>query len=107
MTAAHPEITVSAKANCGIRSSRAARWSIPGMPPLMADYARLAIDAGARIVGGCCGTRPSSRRDAAAVDGHIRRARPSLETIVATVGPLQSPPPTQAVEGRRAGRRRG
>jgi len=27
-----------------------------GTPELMAEYSRLALDAGARIIGGCCGT---------------------------------------------------
>lgn len=108
MTAADPGLTVVAKANCGIPKVAGDQVVYTGTPELMADYARLAIDAGCRIVGGCCGT--SADHLAAmrkAVDDHIRRARPTLDEIVAAVGPLQSPPP-KATEGReRSGRRRG
>ena len=31
---------------------------LSGTPELMADYARIALDAGAKIIGGCCGTTP-------------------------------------------------
>lgn len=107
MTEAHPELAVVAKANCGIPQVAGDQVVYTGTPELMADYARLAVDTGCRIVGGCCGTSPghlaAMRR---AVDAHIRRARPSLEAIVETVGPLQSPPPKEQ-EGRRSGRRRG
>jgi 5-methyltetrahydrofolate--homocysteine methyltransferase len=77
-----------------------------GTPELMAEYARLALDAGARIIGGCCGTSPAHlaamRR---ALEGHARRPRPAVETIVATIGPLVSPPAKDGA-GRRASRRR-
>jgi methionine synthase I (cobalamin-dependent) len=109
ITAAHPEMVVVAKANCGIPRVDGEKVVYTGTPELMADYARLAIDTGCRIIGGCCGT--SAHHLAAmraAVDSHIRRARPSLEAIVETVGPLQSPPPKAGGEGReRTGRRRG
>jgi 5-methyltetrahydrofolate--homocysteine methyltransferase len=59
----------------------------------MAIYADLAIDAGARIIGGCCGTKPSHlaamRR---ALDAHRPGERPDLARIVAALGPLASPP---------------
>ena len=41
---------------CGIPQFVGEHIHYSGTPELMADYARLAIDAGARIVGGCCGT---------------------------------------------------
>lgn len=107
MTEAHPEMAVVAKANCGIPRVDGDKVVYTGTPELMADYARLAIDTGCRIVGGCCGT--SSGHLAAmrrAVDEHIRRARPSLDEIVAAVGPLQSPPPSAETRAR-GGRRRG
>ena len=56
MTEAKPEATVIVKGNCGIPEFRGAEIHYSGTPELMADYVRLAVDAGARIIGGCCGT---------------------------------------------------
>src|SRR6185295_18406698 len=47
-------------------------------PDYMAAYARRLIDAGARFVGGCCGTTPE----------HVRRIR----DVVATVQPVHARP---------------
>jgi 5-methyltetrahydrofolate--homocysteine methyltransferase len=55
----------------------------------MSDYARLALDSGARIVGGCCGTTPghiAAMRDA--MDSHEPGARPDVGSIVGRLGPL-------------------
>ena len=57
----------------------------------MANYARLAIDGGARIIGGCCGT--SFEHLAAmrkALDSHVHGPRPTVETIVETIGPMRN-----------------
>jgi 5-methyltetrahydrofolate--homocysteine methyltransferase len=55
----------------------------------MADYARLALDAGARIIGGCCGTSPehlaAMRRS---LETYSRGVRPTIETIEARLGPV-------------------
>ncbi len=109
MTAAHPDAIVVAKANCGIPHFVGDTCEYSGTPELMGTYARLAMDSGARIVGGCCGTSPhhlaAMRR---ALDGHARAERPTLECVAAEVGPLVSPPKPEG-EGapRRTGRRRG
>jgi 5-methyltetrahydrofolate--homocysteine methyltransferase len=106
MTEAAPEATVIAKGNCGIPQVGAEGVTYSGTPEVMAEYARLALDAGARVIGGCCGTRPAHllamRR---ALEEHRRRERPSVEAIVAAIGPLASPP-AKAHAPRRAGRRR-
>jgi trimethylamine--corrinoid protein Co-methyltransferase len=108
MTKAHPEAIVVAKANCGIPTVTATGTVYSGTPELMADYARLAVDAGARIIGGCCGTSPrhlAAMHDA--LEHHARRSRPTLECVVETIGPLVSPPSTGTrAEGRGEGRRR-
>ncbi|MFO0294597.1 MAG: betaine--homocysteine S-methyltransferase [Rhodospirillales bacterium] len=102
---------VIAKANCGIPRVTAEGTIYSGTPPLMAEYARLAVDAGARIVGGCCGTSPvhlAAMR--AAIDTHARRRRPDNDLLVRMLGAFVSPPPADGGEGaaaRRAGRRRG
>jgi methionine synthase I (cobalamin-dependent) len=91
MSEASPGATIVVKGNCGIPEFRGEKIYYSGTPPLMAEYARLAIDAGARIVGGCCGT--SCEHLAAirqAVDSHVPRPRPTLETIVEKIGPLRN-----------------
>lgn len=91
MTEANPEAIVIVKGNCGIPEFRGAEIHYSGTPPLMADYARLAMDAGAKIIGGCCGT--SCEHLAAmrsAIDGHQRTARPTIETIVERIGPMRN-----------------
>ena len=47
-----------AKANCGIPEFIGGEIHYNGTPEIMARYAIMARDAGARIVGGCCGTSP-------------------------------------------------
>ena len=57
----------------------------------MADYACLAVDAGARIIGGCCGTTPDivrAMRDA--LDAHERGDAPTLETVEQRLGVLST-----------------
>ncbi len=105
LTARRPEACVIAKANAGVPQWHGAHIHYSGTPELMADYARLAIDAGARIVGGCCGNKPAHieamRR---ALDVHSAGERPTVEMIVAALGPLASPPP-ETVAAPRARRR--
>jgi methionine synthase I (cobalamin-dependent) len=106
ITEAAPDALVIAKANCGIPQVRGDTVSYSGTPELMAEYSRLALDAGARIIGGCCGTSAAHlaamRR---ALEGHRRRPRPDLERIVAALGPLVSPP-AKSDGARRVNRRR-
>ncbi|TIS19887.1 MAG: betaine--homocysteine S-methyltransferase, partial [Mesorhizobium sp.] len=91
MTEAKPEATVIVKGNCGIPEFRGAEIHYSGTPELMADYVRLAVDAGAKIVGGCCGTSfahlAAMRR---ALDAHTRSDRPSIEKIVERIGPMRN-----------------
>lgn len=114
---ADPDAILVAKANCGIPQIRGDEVVYTGTPELMADYARMALDAGARIIGGCCGT--SAHHLAAmrsAIDSHQSGKRPTLDEVIARIGPLVSPPNKAAdaarlqegdASGRRRGRRRG
>ncbi|HEV7252374.1 MAG TPA: betaine--homocysteine S-methyltransferase [Mesorhizobium sp.] len=91
MTAADPQAKVIVKGNCGIPEFRGTEIHYSGTPELMAEYTRLAVDAGARIVGGCCGTsftHLAAMRQA--LDAHEKRARPTVEAIVEHVGPLRN-----------------
>ena len=58
-----------AKGNCGIPSYHEGKIVYNGTPAIMSDYALLAFKAGAKIIGGCCGTTPS----------HIGAMRDALE----------------------------
>jgi 5-methyltetrahydrofolate--homocysteine methyltransferase len=95
MTEAKPESFVIAKANAGVPQWHGAEIHYSGSPELMGQYAALAVDSGARIIGGCCGNKPehvaAMRR---ALDAHARGIRPDVEAIVTALGPLVSPPST-------------
>lgn len=91
MSAAAPEATIIVKGNCGIPEFRGSVIHYSGTPELMGDYARLAVDAGAKIVGGCCGTsfvHLKAMRDA--IDAHVKAERPTVEEVVARIGPMRN-----------------
>lgn len=76
-----------AKANCGVPCYTEGGIRYSGTPQAMQTYGRLARDAGARIVGGCCGATPGHIEAlAAALADHHPRDRPSLEEIEAALG---------------------
>jgi 5-methyltetrahydrofolate--homocysteine methyltransferase len=107
MTAAKPEATVIVKGNCGIPEFRGAEIHYSGTPELMSDYVRLAIDSGAKIIGGCCGT--SFEHLAAmrvALDAHTKSARPTVEAIVERIGPMRNKVATENAPVENEGRRR-
>ena len=98
---------VISKGNCGIPQFQGSEVVYSGTPELMGTYAQMAADAGARIVGGCCGTSPehlaSMRR---ALDGRQPGVAPSIDDIVDRIGPLTNAAPS-AGGGEDRGRRRG
>jgi 5-methyltetrahydrofolate--homocysteine methyltransferase len=109
MTEAKPDATIIVKGNCGIPEFRGTDIHYSGTPELMSDYVRLAVDAGAKIIGGCCGT--SFEHLAAmrkSLDAHQRQDRPTVATIVERIGPLRNKTADQsgAVEGSEGRRRR-
>lgn len=109
MTQERPEAVAIVKGNCGIPEFRGTEIHYSGTPELMADYVRLAVDAGATIVGGCCGTsfaHLAAMRQA--LDSHRKGERPTVDTIVSRIGPMRNKVATasaEPTEGRR--RRRG
>lgn len=110
MTQAMPQAVIVAKANCGIPIIKGKETVYSGTPELMADYVRFAANAGVRIIGGCCGTRPNhiaAMREA--IDTYEAGARPTLGEITDKIGPLVSPPTSDEAADRskeRANRRR-
>jgi 5-methyltetrahydrofolate--homocysteine methyltransferase len=104
MTEGRQDATVIVKGNCGIPEFRGSEIYYSGTPDLMADYVRLAVDGGARIVGGCCGTSfahlAAMRK---ALDAHTKTSRPTVETIIERIGPLRNK--TASAGGEQTGRR--
>jgi 5-methyltetrahydrofolate--homocysteine methyltransferase len=96
-----------AKSNCGVPKFEGTDIVYSGDPALMSRYATLAVDSGARIIGGCCGTSPEHLAEMKrALDAHVPGPAPSVDEIVATVGPLARPA-AQGRGERRTSRRRG
>jgi len=86
-----PEVVLVAKGNCGIPQYVDGAICYNGTPEIMANYARMALDAGARIIGGCCGTSAKhlrAMRDA--LDAHTKSTSPTLEAIVSTLGEVST-----------------
>ncbi|WP_316014022.1 betaine--homocysteine S-methyltransferase [Roseobacter sp. HKCCA0434] len=80
-----------AKGNAGIPKYHDGHIHYDGTPELMADYAVLARDCGAKIIGGCCGTMPEHLRAMrAALEATPPGPRPTLETIEARLGGFSS-----------------
>jgi len=97
---------VISKGNCGIPQFQGTEIVYSGTPELMASYAQMAADAGARIVGGCCGTSPEHLAAMrTALDERVAAPAPTINEIVERIGPLTNSAPTANVEGDR-GRRR-
>jgi 5-methyltetrahydrofolate--homocysteine methyltransferase len=87
--AADPDDILVVKSNCGVPEFVDGEIAYQGTPELMADYARLCLDAGARIVGGCCGTTPEHVRVMrAAMEAHTPGTAPDLATIVERLGQI-------------------
>jgi methionine synthase I (cobalamin-dependent) len=107
MTDANPDAVVIAKANCGIPQFRGEVIHYSGTPELMSDYVHLAMDAGVRIIGGCCGTSPEHLAAMRiAMDSHVPGPRPDRVAIEAKIGALVAPPREAGGEVRRPNRRK-
>jgi 5-methyltetrahydrofolate--homocysteine methyltransferase len=111
--AAGSERPVIAKGNAGIPKYVDGHIHYDGTPELMARYAVLARDSGAKIIGGCCGTQPDHLRHMrAALEETPRGDAPALEVIAAELGGFSSGsdgtgddvPPVRERRGRRRAR---
>ena len=88
---------IVAKANCGIPEFVDGEIVYNGTPEIMANYAVMARDAGARIVGGCCGTSPehvAAMRQA--LDSTPPGEAPSLDDVVRVLGDVTDGAKAQA-----------
>lgn len=92
---------IVAKANCGIPEFKDGKLIYSGTLDVMADYARLAADAGARIIGGCCGTSHAHLKAMAkALDGYTPKRDIDISDIEARFGPVwQVKLPAEASHG--------
>ena len=105
-TASHSHLPIIVKGNCGIPRFEGVEIKYSGTPELMARYATMAVDAGVRIVGGCCGTSPEHLAAMrVAIDSHVDGPKPTIETIISEIGPLTNKPPTDNDPNRRKSRR--
>ena len=98
---------IVAKGNCGVPQYLDGHIHYDATPAMMADYACLSRDAGARLVGGCCGTTPAHIR--AVVEALASRPpgpAPDRATIERTLGPIAVGPATPGTRNRRRRRRR-
>ena len=90
--AAKEEDVIISKGNCGIPQMIDGEIVYSGTNKVMADYARLARDCGAKIIGGCCGTTPERLRAIVnALDRYEPKAAPSQSEIEEALGPIKVP----------------
>ena len=90
-TEAGADRPIIAKGNAGIPKYVDGHIHYDGTPELMAEYALLARNSGATIIGGCCGTMPvhlAAMRKA--LDGSEKGEKPTLDQISSTIGPFSS-----------------
>ena len=89
--AAGPTAPIIAKGNAGIPKYHDGHIHYDGTPELMGDYAVLARDCGASIIGGCCGTTPEHLRAMReALETRPRGERPTLDVITEALGGFSS-----------------
>lgn len=79
---------IVAKGNAGIPKYVEGHIHYDGTPELMAEYALMARNAGAKIIGGCCGTMPV----------HLEKMKEALETT-----PVGDPPSLEEVQEKLGG----
>ena len=86
-----PDVVLVAKGNCGIPQYVDGAICYNGTPEIMALYARMALDAGARIIGGCCGTSAKhlrAMRDA--LESHTKSTSPTIDDITGQLGDIST-----------------
>lgn len=106
MRQAVPDARLWVKPNAGWPEQMGGRIMYPADPEYFAEYAVSFRDAGATIVGGCCGTTPQH----IAAMRHALDTAPSVEAAHVTVASEEEPPeltkdqPTQLAQKLAAGR---
>ena len=82
-----PGTVVISKANCGIPEFVDGNIMYSGTEELMSQYVQIAMNSGAKIIGGCCGTSfDHVRAMRKAMDQHSVSSPPTLQEIEEKVG---------------------
>ena len=82
-----PGTVVISKANCGIPEFVDGNIIYSGTEELMSEYVQIAMNSGAKIIGGCCGTSfDHVRAMRKAMDQHSVSSPPTLQEIEEKVG---------------------
>ena len=80
---------VISKANCGIPEFVDGNIMYSGTEELMSEYVQIAMNSGAKIIGGCCGTSfKHVKAMRKAMDQHSVSSPPTLEEIEQKVGAM-------------------
>lgn len=87
------EVFFAAQPNAGLPRRVGNRFIYMSTPPYFADYARRFLDAGVRLIGGCCGTTP---QHIAAMSKVLREFAPD---VPASNKPAPVPPRLEIVHG--------
>jgi homocysteine S-methyltransferase len=85
---------LSAQPNAGLPRAVDDRRIYLASPDYMAQYARRMIQAGARFVGGCCGTTPDHIRK---IRDYVASLQPRLAAVSSSVADQSAPSMTEAV----------
>ena len=84
-----PGTVVISKANCGIPEFVDGNIMYSGTEELMSQYVQIAMNSGAKIIGGCCGTSfDHVRAMRKAMDQHSVSSPPTLQEIEEKVGAM-------------------
>mgnify|MGYP003314512068 CR=1 FL=1 len=86
-----PHSILIAKGNAGIPKYVDGHILYDGTPELMAKYAVMARNSGAKMIGGCCGTKPEHLRSMrTALESEVIGTVPSLQQVELEIGPFSS-----------------
>jgi len=85
----------SAMPNAGAPSRLEGRYLYFSTPEYFAEYARRFVDAGVRLIGGCCGTTPAH---VAAMKQALSEQAADAPPTIAFSAPPAPPPPAEAIE---------
>ena len=84
-------LPIVAKGNAGIPRFVSGKIHYDGTPELMAKYAKMAFNCGAKIIGGCCGTTPDHiKAMRLSLEGCSQAVIPDVDEICANIGPFSS-----------------
>ena len=96
-----PDELLVAKGNCGIPEYREGHIHYSGTAEIMAEYAVMARNAGASLIGGCCGTKGEHLKAMRqALDARPKGPPPDIEDIEATLGAITTPAQVSEIKQR-------